>query len=45
MRETSIPGMHLCNHARVCNENKGELERKRNLIEIFCGESIDFERL
>ena len=30
---------------RVCEENKLELEKKRNLSETFCGERIDFERL
>ena len=30
-------------HARVCKENKLELEKK-NLVEIFCSERIDFER-
>ena len=30
---------------RVCEENKLELEKKRNLGETFCGERINFERL
>ena len=29
----------------MCEENKLELEKKRNLGETFCGERIDFERL
>ena len=47
MRKTSIPNklnQKLQAHARVCEENR-ELEKKRNLVEIFCGERIDFERL
>ena len=46
MRKTSIPNKlnhKLQAHARVCEENR-ELE-KPNLVEIFCGERIDFERL
>ena len=31
-------------HARVCKEHR-ELEKKQNLVEIFCGERINFERL
>ena len=30
---------------RVREENKLELEKKRNLGETICGERIDFERL
>ena len=47
MRKTSIPNKlnhKLQAHARVCEENR-ELEKKRNLVEIFCDERIDFERL
>ena len=47
MRKTSIPNKlnhKLQAHARMCEENR-ELEKKRNLVEIFCDERIDFERL
>ena len=29
----------------MCEENKLELEKKRNLGEVFCGERTEFERL
>ena len=54
MRKTSIPSklIHkpqaIHGGQRVCEENnelKLELEKKRNLGEVFCGESINFERL
>ena len=47
MRKTSILNKlnhKLQAHARVCEE-KRELEKKLNLVEIFCSERIDFERL
>ena len=47
MRKTSILNKlnhKLQAHARVCEENR-ELEKKQNLVEIFCGQTIDFERL
>ena len=55
MRETSIPINYFTNRKlihgdqRVCEENKLELEleleKKRNLGEVFCGERTGFERL
>ena len=51
MREASIPGNLNCVYATMLGcamkkkELELELEKKQNLVEIFCGERIDFERL
>ena len=49
MRETNILGilkMCLCNHARVCKDNKLEINWKKRLsVKIFCGKRIDCGRL
>ena len=49
MKETSIPGNLNCVYATMLGcamKIKKELElEKRNLVEIFCGERIEFERL
>ena len=44
-KHTTLFKLRLCNHAMMCDESKGELEKKQNLVELFCSERIDFERL
>ena len=49
MRETSIPGNLNCVYATMlgCAMKKKRIRsrKKQNLVEIFCSERIDFERL